>query len=1055
MNTLFRTERLRRILADLRDLIYEGAVPVPLLWMGGYYATPADAAANLATARPFQEDEVWGGRNTYVWFHGAITLPADRVGKRVELLVATADGERAETARLSGFVNDPAPRWDLMNPQFMLFINDELVQGLDVHHQAALLDTGRHSTFTLDLQGYAGMTDRRCSLRVCHAIAHEEVRALYYDLLTALEAAETLEENDPAREHLLACLNEACSLPDLRTPYTAAFERQIADASAYLARTVYTGAREDVTAVCVGHTHIDVAWLWDHAQTRLKAQRTFSGILRLMEQYPDFTFFQTTPQLFRWLQQDNPALFTAMKQRVAEGRIELDGAMWLEADCNIPSGESLIRQIVYGKRYLRSEFGTECEVLWLPDVFGYSAALPQILLLAGITTFVTTKISWNMLNKLPCDTFCWQGVDGSRVLTYFITTTDPKQEDGSFGTTYNGMLHPAAIMGGWKRYQQKEINNAILVAYGYGDGGGGPDREMLEKGVRLKRGIAGFPRVELGHVRPFFRTLHRKVDGAKYLPTWVGELYLELHQGAYTSAAMMKRNNRMAERELFAAELLQTAAALRGHPYAADSLHAVWETLLLNQFHDTLPGSCIAKVYADAREQFAALFARLDACRQDAEKAIWGEGEQLAIWNIADFAREDLLLLPQGKTIAGQPWQATEEGNLCFTPRIPSLGWVSAEVAEQPAQPATPGTAEPGVRTLETRYFSVRINAKGELIRLLDRQANREVLPAGERANVLLAFDDRPYKWDAWNIDMYYEEKQYPVNGQVTVSGVLSGPVFESVRVEKRFGRSVFTQEIRVYHAIPRIDFVTHVDWHEDATVLKVAFPVEVNTDFATFDIQCGSVRRPTHRNTSWDKARYEVCAHRWADLSEGDYGVSLLNDCKYGCDVENHVLRLTLLKAGMTPDETIDRGEHVFTYALFPHSGACGAATNEMATRLNRPLRCAWAAKPQAETSLFTLSNPNIAIDAIKASEDGEGLIVVRMHEQGNTHAQATLTVGFAVDAAMTCNLLEENRQPLPITERRVELAFHPFEIQTLLLKPGSSRGRRTADEHNLPDWH
>lgn len=1038
MNTLFRTERIRRVIADLCGLIYEGATPVPLLWLGGYYVTPADAARDFANARPFGADQVWGGRNMYAWFHGEISLPAERAGKRVELLVATADGEHAETARLSGFVNDPAPRWDLMNPQFMLFVNDALVQGLDVHHQAAVLHTDKGGHAVLDLQGYAGMTDRRCVLSVCHAVAHENVRALYYDLLTALEAAETLEENDPARLTILHCLNEACSLPDLRAPYTPAFDRQVTEASAYLIRTVYTGARGDVTAVCVGHTHIDVAWLWDHAQTRLKAQRTFSSVLRLMEEYPDFTFFQSTPQLFQWLQQDNPSLYAGVKQRVAEGRIELDGAMWLEADCNIPSGESLIRQIVYGKRYLRREFGTECEVLWLPDVFGYSAALPQILLQSGITTFVTTKISWNMLNELPYDTFRWQGIDGSRVLTYFITTTDPKQEDGSFGTTYNGMLHPAAIMGGWKRYQQKEINDTILVAYGYGDGGGGPDAEMLEKGMRLKRGVAGFPRVELGHVRPFFHALHEKVDNAKYLPAWVGELYLELHQGAYTSAAMMKRNNRTAERELFAAELLQTAATLHGHPYAADRLHAAWETLLLNQFHDTLPGSCIAKVYADAREQFATLFAMTERCQSEAAHALWGEGSCLVVWNDTSFLREDLLLLPKGRAIVGSPCQPTAEGNLCLASRVPSLGWTSFETFEIPAQPiAAQPAGESTERVLETRYFTLAINACGELSRVLDKEAHREVLPEGERANVLMAFDDRPYKWDAWNIDMYYEEKKYSVNDNVTVSTVFSGPIFEGVRVEKRFGHSVFTQEIRAYHSFPRVDFITHVDWREDATVLKVAFPVDLNADFATFDIQCGSVRRPTHRNTSWDTARYEVCAHRWADISEGDYGVSLLNDCKYGYDVENSVLRLTLLKAGMSPDETIDRGEHDFTYAFFPHAGACGSATDKMAARLNRPLRTAWAAAPQPETSLLTLTNAAIAIDAVKASEEGDGWITVRLHEQGNTHARAILTASFAVEAVMACDLLEENRQPLPVADNGVALSLHPFEIKTLLLKP------------------
>lgn len=1040
MNTLFRTDRIRRVVNDLQGLIYENPVSVTLTWLPGYYASPADAARDLPGAEPFPDDQVWGGRNSYAWFHGEAVLPALRPGTRAELLVTTADGEGADTARLSGFVGAPASRWDLMNPQFMLFVNGQLIQGLDVHHQAAVLQQDASGRAVIDLQGYAGMTDRRCVLHVCVAVARTDVRALYYDLLTALEAAETMDENDPTRLTLMNCLNDASSMLDLRVPGSPAFQAGLHSASAHLAQTVYTGSRSDVTAVCVGHSHIDVAWLWDHAQTRLKTRRTFSTVLQLMEEHPGFTFFHSTPQLFQWLKRDDPDLYEGVKRRVAEGRFELDGAMWLEADCNIPSGESLIRQIVYGKRFLRGEFGTECEVLWLPDVFGYSAALPQILAQTGIRTFVTTKISWNMLNKMPCDTFAWQGIDGSRVLTYFITTTDPKQEDGSFGTTYNGMLHPAAIAGGWKRYQQKELNHRILVAYGYGDGGGGPDEEMLEKGERLQRGIAGFPQVQLGHVRPFFQALHETVDGAKYLPTWVGELYLELHQGAYTSAAAMKRNNRSAERELFTAEWLQTAAALlRGAPYAAGRLHDAWETLLLNQFHDTLPGSCIGKVYQDAKDQFDSLFAVTSACRAEAAQALWGTGTQLIALNGCAFPREDLLLLPNGQAIENRPCQATANGNLCVTQSIPGLGWAPlSTVAISPEESAAglPVTAGHPAR-LETPFFLLEIDENGELTRIYDRRARREVLPQGERANVLQAFDDRPYHWDTWNIDMYYEEQQYPVNGDVTVFSPVSGPVFEGITVEKRFGRSRFRQEIRSYHAIPRVDFITHVDWREDATVLKVAFPVEINADFATFDIQCGSVRRPTHRNTSWDTARYEVCAHRWADLSEGDYGVSLLNDCKYGYDAQGHTLRLTLLKAGMAPDPSVDRGEHDFSYSLFPHAGACGASTNDMAARLNHPLDAVQAAETPAPGSLLTLTGADIAVDAVKAAEDGDGWIAVRMHEQGNTHAHAVLTAGFPLEAAAVCNLMEEQRAPLDVCDNAVTLDFRPFEIKTVLLKP------------------
>ena len=1028
MNTLFREQRLGRIIADLSALIYSNLQPVALDAAPGFYASPSEADG--AVFAPFGDQETWGGRNSYTWFRGLTAAPVCGQDERPVLLVDTVDAEGVETARMQSYVTGTESRWDLMNPQFMLFLNGSLVQGLDVHHRCASLPTGAAK---VDLQGYAGMTDRRFSLHVYTAICHEDVQAVYYDLRTALEAAQTLEASDPHRPAILAALNDAANLLDLRHPYSAAFREGVAQARAQLASRVYCGTDSPVEDVAVGHTHIDVAWLWDHCQTRQKVRRSFSGMLRLFERYDAFTFFQSTPQLFRWLEKDDPSLLEALSQRIAQGRMEVDGGLWLEADCNIPSGESLMRQVLYGKRYFKERFGTDCEVLWLPDVFGYSAALPQILKLAGINTFVTTKISWNMLNRMPYDTFRWQGIDGSSVLAYFITTTEPKQEDGGFGTTYNGVLCPSSVMGGWKRYEPKEINRTILMAYGYGDGGGGPDEEMLEMGLRMQRGIPGFPKVTLGHVRPGCEKLAQRLQGTPYLPVWNGELYLELHQGAYTSCAWIKRNNRIAERELGAAEWLQTAAMLRGMAYDAQTLSQAWETLLLNQFHDTLPGSCIGKVYEDAKEQFSSIYAATDRLIAQAGDYLWGRGTQELVYNDLPFARSDTVLLPHGKAVAGQPWQTTQEGNLCLVSDVPALGWRTIETCDAPDAPAEARADQ----ALETSFVRIELDGTGAFTRLYDKRLKRELLLPGARGNRLMAFEDRPASWDSWNIDMYYEEHAYDVDGDTTVSPVTGGALYESVTVVKRFGRSVFTQEIRAWHAEPRVDFITHVDWREDATVLKTAFPLAINTDFATFDIQCGSLRRPTHRNTSWDAAKYEVCAQRWADLSEGDCGVSLLNDCKYGHDAQGSVLRLTLLKAGMAPDEKVDRGEHRFTYALYLHEGPCGAQTDRMAARLNHPLRLTCAAAPQEAYSLMSCDNPNVTIDAVKRSEAGDHSIIVHLHELGNTHANTRLQLGFPVEKCALCTLMEEETAPAATDGKSVSLSFHPFEIKILRLWP------------------
>lgn len=1054
MNTLFRNERIERILMDLEKLQFRFSFPLSsIFYMERRFDSPEMAAPFIKEARPYPIYGQWGGRNSYFWFTATVHLPDGLEKEQLLLRVSTACSQKEDTALLSTFVNAPTHHWDLMNPQFMVFVNGLLRQGMDTNHTTVYLEPEDYQsgTLRLDFQAYTGLTDARYSFLPEICVLDTPVKDLYYDILTLFEAALTLSEQSPQRFSLLQTINHAVNLLDLRNPGSSVFYESISNAAAYLAEHGYGPADPSVTVTCVGHTHIDMAWLWDLEQTRLKGQRSFSTVLSMMKRYPGYIFMHSSPQLYSFIKQDNPALYERIREKISEGSWEPEGAMWLEADCNIPCGESLVRQIVYGKQFIRREFHRDSRVLWLPDVFGYSAALPQILKKSGIDCFVTSKISWNMLNTMPCDTFLWKGIDGSEILTYFITTPEPGGAEGTCGATYNGVLQPETVYGTWKKYKQKEVNTHVLMCYGYGDGGGGPTDAMLEKLVRMKKGIPGFPTVNTGGIQPFFKELLRTMEGSKYLPKWTGELYLELHQGTYTSNGEIKRNNRRAEGLLFLAESLRSFLFCLGDIYPADEIHKMWEILLLNQFHDTLPGSCIHKVYEDSRVQFGTLFRQLDTMISNAMKClarrVSSQSDGLLVYQPGSFSRNAVLetsFLPYKKqtrylTCTGEllPCQFTEEGRLllCLT-GLPATGYTvlnAVKTDESPDLPVYPVTET----HMENAFFSFDINGAGELINLYDKKARRMIFAGQEAGNRLMIYEDRPRRWDAWNIDMYYEEKSWHADRITDITVTERGPVRYALRICRKYNRSSITQTIYLYHHIARIDFVTDVDWHEDSSVLKAEFPLDINTDHASFDIQYGSIRRPTHQNTSWDAAKYEVCAHKWADLSEGDYGISLLNNCKYGYSVHDSRISLTLLKAGMSPDPLLDRGKHHFTYALYAHSGTPqdGGTINE-ALSLNLPLPAEEIHRQKGclstQASFFTCSHTSVVLDCIKKAENEDALIL-RFYEAGNKRYIARFTCLFPMASVYDCNLLEEVQSEVSLTDScSFEYEVKPFSVNT-----------------------
>ncbi|MCP4543742.1 MAG: alpha-mannosidase [Chloroflexi bacterium] len=946
---------------------------------------------------------------------------------------------------------------DFSHPEFLAYVDGAPYAACDRHHQEILLPPQWHDdeSHLLALHGWTGLGDVRQGefhtklfMHPCAIVQIDQpTRDFIATARVALGVVNELDENDPAKGHLLNALDEAFKVLDTRHPLGDGFYASVAPAHAALRDGIAkAGPPLDVDIIATGHAHIDVAWLWTLGQTRRKNGRTFHTVLRLMEQFPDYHFTQAQPQLYDYVRQDYPELFEAIKERVAEKRWEPIGGTWVEMDCNITGAESLARQFLLGRTFFREHFGANAEspVLWLPDVFGYSWALPQLIHQAGLEYFMTIKLGWNQYNRLPYDSFWWQGLDGTRVLTHFICTPDR----GRAVSTYNGDASPKQILGTWTTFQQKELQHKLLTSIGYGDGGGGPTREMLEN-VREMAAFPATPRVRQGSAHEFFRNLEN--ESGDRLPTWNGELYLEYHRGTYTTQARNKRANRQSEFLLHDAEFLAAWAALldTNYEYPADTLRKAWELVCLNQFHDIIPGSSIGPVYAESLEQYTEVRKIAVGVRDAALSAIARKlGGDFLIVNPTSFAQNDLAFWP-GQLAIGQCVHREDGTPVPTTQPTVDGTWIAAD--ELPPYSVTPlsvvKATTPSLDTkltitptlLENDHLRVELNNDGDIVRIYDKANQREVLPAGAIANQFQAFEDRPLAPDAWDVDIFYDDKMWLANPAASVRVTESGPLRATLEVQRRILHSEIVQRISLAHNSPRLDFDTTIDWQERCTLLKVAFPVEVLSPVATYEIQWGNVQRPTHQNTSWDWARFETCAQKWIDLSEGGYGVSLLNDCKYGHDVQDNVLRISLLRSSTEPDPQADAGEHHFTYSLLPHAGPWDEITIAAAYAMNNPLIVSRGSKHpsvSAPQSLIHVDRPNVVIETVKQAEDGDG-IVVRMYESQRQREPVTLSVGFDLAKAWRTNLLEENQIPLEPNGNSVTLFLKPYEIITLRLVP------------------
>ena len=808
--------------------------------------------------------------------------------------------------------------------------------------------------------------------RACLAETDEAKRTLYYDLEVILYYAGAI-GNEKLRARALAVADKAFAV--YRQSMTAALRATH--------NFLTQGSDYDFRITALGHAHIDLAWLWPIRETKRKAARTFATVLRNMEKYPEYRFGVSQPQMLEWVREEHPELFESFRRLIAEHRIEPQGGFWVESDTNIPCGESLVRQMLYGKRYFRENFGYEQEILWIPDVFGYSAQLPQIMRKSGVKYFLTIKMSWNSVNKFPHSTFRWKGLDGSEILTHM-------PPEGN----YNSAARPESLLATAQKFRESNIDNRAMLLFGIGDGGGGPGREHLER-LRREKCLVGLPQTKQAFAIDFFRDIDR--DRKKF-PQYAGELYLEKHQGTYTSQSRNKRFNRKCEFALREAEFMSAAALVcAGREPQAAQLEKLWKEVLLYQFHDIIPGSSIKRVYDETDARYHVILSEIGRISAEAAESFTAGGS--SVYNPAPF------------DFGGYIYHG---GEYRFV-KAPANGFGGFAEDALPACTA-------GGDYIENELIRVTFTPEGGIASVRSKESGYEYLSA--EANVLTLYEDNE---NAWEVPPDYAQNPHERLIPVSTDTVINGKSAER-RYTYRHGDTTIAQTVRLLPGSRRIDFVTEVCWQETHRMLRTAFPVCAHNDNAMCDIQYGSIPRPTHRRDSFSAAKKEVCAHKWVDISDGTHGGAVLSDCKYGYRVWDCVIDLNLLRSSMYPGVNADKGTQVFTYSFLPHEGDHTGDVIREGYFLNLPPKVTGGATEKlAGRSFVASSEENVVLDWIKPSEDGKS-IVVRAYESAGKTTRAVMSTAFLFKRVVLCDLLENE---LATCDR--EIPFYPFEIQTI----------------------
>jgi alpha-mannosidase len=980
--------RLAATARRMRALIYSDVRPADSLRISPRVDRISWDEARELAYREVSLGEQLGPRWSTFWFDVRATVPDAWDGRRVDLLWVThseatlwIDGRSIQGLNFGS----PGERPDAV-------LRAPARGGEELRFQVEVACNGKFGSLDQHYASIEPVVLDRCDI----ASFDQDAWDLLFDfeVLRQLEAEHARGLDPSLAGRLLEQLNGVCNL------WRAEDRGTWAEARAALA-PLYAQRNGDHSheVAAIGHAHIDTAWLWPIAETYRKCVRTFSSQTAYMDAYPEYRFACSQAQQYAWVKDRNPDLYARIRERVARGQFIPVGGTWVEPDCNIPSGESLVRQFLLGQSFFQREFGTRCREFWNPDVFGYNGQLPQIMRGAGIERFLTQKLSWNAFNKPAYHTFLWQGIDGSRVLTHF-----PPAD------TYNGSGDVAEIRRTARDYKEHDRSHTSYLLFGYGDGGGGPTKEMLEV-LRRAGDLQGLPRTTQRTSEEFFAALE---GGTSDFPVLVGELYFELHRGTYTSQAAVKRANRRCEFLLHDVELLAALAHWRGvRPYPRDEITRLWELLCVNQFHDIIPGSSITEVYEDAHRDYDEIRRSGESLREAALAALAGGASGLHPFNALGFERRRVVSTPEGsRVLVSAPPLAT--GRIV-----------------DPGEPVTLTQVEQGWQ-LENGHLRAVVDQGGRLQSVVHKRSGREVLSAP--GNVVEIYQDQPIVWEAWDVDPFHLETRAECPPAHAARVVTDGPLRAEIAFEHALAEhSRGTQTIRLDAEARRIEFDWSVDWHESQKILKVRFPVNVHSPNATYEMQFGAVERPTHYTTSYDLARYEVPGHKWADLSEHGFGVALLTESKYGYSTFANEMRISLLRAPKSPDPVADMGLHRFQYAVYPHEGRWqdGGVVAE-AFDFNAPLT--WSAAT-IET-LVALDTPNLVLDTVKLAER-EDAIVLRLYEAHGGRGHARLTLGLDATSVTRANLLEdETDAPVRLDGSVIELDYQPFEIITLILR-------------------
>jgi len=994
--------RLARTLQRLEDAVWSDPEPVEL---GRWDApgAPVSVREGLAAEHsPCAVGDAWGPPWGTTWFRVTGTVPPRHAGRVVDLRLDLGFDPERTGFHAEGLVYRPdgTPVKGL-HPRSPWVRVSEAAAGeeVDLHVEAAsnplLLGGGGYDFRPSPLGDHrtAGNEPLYRLARAELAVFEAQVWELQQDLEVLGELAAELPLDDARRWEVLRALDRAMDrldVADLAGTAVAARDE--------LLEVLAAPARASAHRIsAVGHAHIDSAWLWPVRETVRKVARTCANVTDLMDQHPELVFAMSSAQQYAWLRDHRPEVWARVVERVAQGRFVPVGGMWVESDTNLPGGEALVRQLSHGKRFFLDELGIETREVWLPDSFGYTAALPQLVALSGSRWFLTQKISWNTTNRFPHHTFSWEGLDGTRVLTHFPSAD-----------TYGSQISGSEVAHAARNFSEKGAATRSLLPFGWGDGGGGPTREMLARAARL-RDLDGSPRVEIERPDTFFERAEAEYADP---PVWVGELYLEMHRGTYTSQARTKQGNRRSEHLLREAELWAATAAVRlGSVYPLERLDRLWKVVLLNQFHDILPGSSTTWVHREAVAAYADVATELEDIIEGAQRALAGEGDVEVAFNAAPHARAGVAAM--GAAVPGSE-PAPEP-----TRRADGDGWL-----------------------LDNGLVRARVDARGLLTSVVDSASGREALAPGGLGNLLQLHADTPVRFDAWDIDPYYRRSVEDLT-ELGDGGSVQ-PVGTGLRVTRTFGASRAVQQVTLPRGEARVDVDTEVDWQERESLLKAGFELDVSTDHSTAEIQFGHVHRPTHANTSWDAARFEICAHRWVHVGEPGFGCAVVNDSTYGHDVTrapragggtSSRVRLSLLRAPRSPDPVADTGVHRLTYALVPGAGIPDAVREGY--RVNLPLRVVHG-NGRAIAPLVSVDRDGVVVESVKLADDGSGDVVVRVYESQGSRVTARVAPGFDTRAVVVVDLLErplEGSGDSVVTEPggAVRLELRPFEVLAL----------------------